>query len=126
MCQNPLDMYMTTDVRNIYFIRDICSFSRHKPIDFTNNLSIYKTNNGRAYKYCFSCHTAKLPNLQNREIGIRAKPVSRSLSLTEAYSWCSDFSVYLNRSDVDDCVVRSVRTEVPNGLGVMLTATELN
>ena len=120
-CQNPLNIYITFSDTDEYFGRDLCSFYRHKDINFVSNLSMYKTMDGRAYKYCLSCHTVPCIDINRREVGVRVKPLHRSLFKHEIYDWFKDFYGYLNRIDVSDHVVKSVTRRIPPGLSMVLT-----
>lgn len=121
MCRNPLDISVTFPMSDERFIRDIKSFETHRPIDFINNISIYKIRDGIAYRCCVACYYTPL-KVDMRMIEIGKKPVRhpRSLTMSEIYDWFYRLCEYINRYDVDDCVVESVPTVWPLGLsGIM-------
>jgi hypothetical protein len=122
MCKNPLDICIIFPMNDERFIRDTQSFETHRTIDFMNNLSMFKTKDCRAYRYCLACYhrPLKLSEIQMMEIGKKPIRYPISLTLKEVYDWCDRLYKYINRHDVDDCVVTSVNTIWPRGLtGIM-------
>lgn len=127
LCKCPTDIFIeyAGDTR---MIRDVASWATHRPIDFSYNLSIYKTKNCKAYRYCWACYknspTLSLLELSKREIGIpnqRRRPRARTEA--ELYEWFKGLYSYMNRPDVEDCEVKSVKTYWPLGLLVKVLFT---
>ena len=122
-CRNPLDIHINVpwEYRNI--IKYMYSFNIHKPMDFTNNISMFKVRDGKAYRYCHACYTTPLPDLRQREIGKKITRQYKSLTHKEIFGWFDDFYTYINRPDINDCEVKSVETYWPRSLVGVLVMT---
>lgn len=124
-CKAPTDI-LVEYIDDERMIRDIASWATHRPIDLMYNLSMFKTKGGKAYRYCWACYThdptLTIKELHSREIGKSIKRnTPRSRSERELEEWFRGLYNYMNRSDVDECTIKSVKTYWPLGLMIYMS-----
>ena len=108
-CQNPLNIGVSIYGEYENFLLDMGSYFTHKCINFIDNVRIYKTYGGKAYKMCVSCYTNKCittKQLINYETSGKIH-INKTNSKTreELYDIFKGLHEYRKRPDVRDCEV---------------------
>jgi hypothetical protein len=120
-CRNPIDICILYDSSDRNLVREITNYATHKPIDFGKSTTFYKTRNGKVYRYCWGCVLYPpdeycIQEINGREIGKRFIHRPRSLYECELEEWFRGLYEYMNRKDVEDCVIETVEPMWPVGL----------
>lgn len=125
-CYNPLDIKCIIRGVDSNFVDAYLSFCGHRPFRLTLNISFYKFFGTKVKKVCYACYcTLKLrckhKFIMNHEIGKNASmryPVS--VSKHEIYDWFYDFTQFLGRKDLDQCLLPMEDQNVVCGLRLLL------
>lgn len=119
MCSCPMNIYVIFD--NITNYRYLKSFAGHnRQFTLENNMVLYKFFGLKVRRVCFGCYTTRKPNLFKREIGTRTPFVNISRTREEIYNWFSDFNEFLNKNDIELCLLPKVHQRYVDGLSILL------
>ena len=126
MCNAPLDFMVNIPDE---YLEAFYTYSKYKPITFTGNISYKKIIGLHQRLLCLRCFLHKkmkiIPgplDLMKREINGTTKfltSTSPPLSQRDAYKWFSDFNDFLNRKDLEDCLMKNVHFSI-SGLTVII------
>lgn len=126
MCGAPLDFMVNIPGEHL---EAFYTYSNYKPITFIGNISYKKIIGLNQRRLCLCCFLHKkmkiMPgpgDLMKRETNGKTKFLSLKrppLSQQDAYTWFSEFNDFLNRKDLEDCLLKNANFSVP-GLSVIV------